>query len=294
MYGKILVPLDGSTIAEQVLPHLADLAQAFGSEVIVIGVCEPEETEQGKSCSLYIHEQAERLKSTAPKAKYKAEVLFGRADNKILDHAVQEKANIIVMTSHGKSGIMPWSLGSTVSKVLTRTQIPVLVIRASEKQQVKDRLFRKILVPLDGSEKSAAVLPYIAEIAMKFKSEVILIRAVEPGRHVHSVGGLSYVRFKDIDIDKEKNKARKYLEEQGNKLVDTGSKVSYKVAAGESAPEIIKTAKESDCSLIALSSHGHSAFDAWAHGSVTYKILQASNKSVLLVPSSVAITRQSI
>jgi len=73
------------------------------------------------------------------------------------------------------------------------------------------------------------VIPYLKELAGKIQTEVVLIRVVERGRHVHSgIGGLTFVRFKDIDIDAEKVKAQKYIEGIGAKLAGTKAKVSYK------------------------------------------------------------------
>ena len=76
-----------------------------------------------------------------------------------------------------------------------------------------------------------------------------------------------------------------YLRKASTQFAGTRAEVSYEVREGNSAQEIIKLANEKGCSLIALSSHGHSGIEAWLVGSVTYKIMQASNKSVLFVPA---------
>jgi len=146
-------------------------------------------------------------------------------------------------------------------------------------------MYERILVPLDGSERSAAVLPYVTEPTKKLAAEVVLLRVVESGKHVHTIGGLDYVPFKDRDIDKVKASVQRYLDEVSSKFVGTKATVRSEVWVGDSAREIIKLASETGCSLIAMSSHGYSGLEAWAHGSVTGKILQASNQPVWFIPS---------
>lgn len=289
MYERILVPLDGSKLAEQVFPHVAELARVFDSEVILIGVCEPEEREYGQACQLYMDSEADNLRSVMGGSAVKVTTTFviGKPAKHILGYAEENNVNLIAMTSHGRSGIMPWSLGSTVNRVLHKVGVPLLIVRAKEVSIEADKagLFGRILVPLDGSERSAAVLPYVAEITKKLKSEIILFQVVEAGKHVHTIGGLDYVPFRDQHVDSAKARTREYLEEESAKLGDTKAIVRCEVRTGKAAKEILKFAGEVECSLTAMASHGHSGIETWLHGSVTYKILQASDKSVLLVPS---------
>jgi nucleotide-binding universal stress UspA family protein len=179
---------------------------------------------------------------------------------------------------------MPWSLGSTVDKVFKRVGIPLIVVRAKEPPE-KTSLFSRIVVPLDGSEKSAAVLPYVKELANISPCEVFPIRVVESGRHVRTVGGLDYIQFREQDISSMKATAKKYLEDVCTDLALTKAKVNCQVRSGDAAQEIIKFANEIGCTLIAMTSHGHHGIEAWALGSVTSKVISVAKQSVLLVPS---------
>lgn len=289
MYEKILVPLDGSDLAEQVFPHVAELSKAFNSQVILIGICEPNESEFGQVCQSHLYSEAENLQGImeGSTAKVKTVVIVGKPATEILNYAEENDIGLIVMASHGRSGIMPWSLGSTVNKVLHRVGVPLLIVKVKETPVESDKaeLFSRILIPLDGSERSAAVLPYVAEITKKLKSEVFLLHVVEGGKHVHTIGGLDYVQFRDQDIKAAETKSREYLDKEGAKFDGTKASVRCEVRVGDCAQEIIKFASEADCNLIAMLSHGHSAIETWLHGSVTYKILQASDKNILLVPA---------
>lgn len=286
MLDRILLPLDGSKLAEQVLPAITELASALGSEVVIAGVCESENKEEGHACRLYINDKAEQLESSlaGSGATLKTVALFGKPAEQILRYAEVEKVDLIIMSSHGRSGIMPWSLGSTVNKVFKRAGIPLIIVRAKALPQ-EAHLFSRIVVPLDGSEKSTAVLPYIRELAKILPCEVFPIRAVEAGRHIRTIGGLDYVQFRDRDISSTKTAVQKYLDGVCTDLTLTRAKVSCEVRVGDAAWEILKFADEKGCTLIAISSHGHSGVEAWALGSVTSKIVEVSKQSVWLVPS---------
>jgi nucleotide-binding universal stress UspA family protein len=287
MFEKILVPLDGSKIAEQAFPFVAELATAFGSEVICAGICEPEESEYGHVCQVYINSQAELLKNKmGTTAKMKPVVLSGRAADEILNYAKNNNVSLVVMTSHGRSGIKPWSLGSTVDKVLHKVDAPLLIIKATEKAAAsgKTGLFSKILAPLDGSKAGESALPYAIELMKKLNAEVVLFEVLATGKHVHTIGGLNYVNFQDLDMNSTKVTAEEYLSKLSGKFEESKASAKFDIRMGDPAEEIIKYAREKKASLITLSSHGHSGIERWAYGSVTYKVLQTTDKSVLLVP----------
>lgn len=284
MFEKILVPLDGSELAKQVLGCVSDLVKAFSPEVVIAGICEPHETEREQACRHYINDEARRLSASAAVTplKLKTEVLLGRPAELILDYAEKNDIRLIVISSHGRSGIRPWSLGSTANKVLHKVGVPLIMVRAMTPPATPPSVFSRILVPLDGSEKGEAILPYVAELHRRMASEVVLFRVVEAGKHIRSIGGLDYVRFEDRDIENTKKAAREYLKKAAAGLSDG---VTFEVRVGDAAEEIVKYAAETGCTLVAMPSHGHSGIESWLYGSVTYKVLQAGKEAVMLVPS---------
>jgi len=287
MFEKILVPLDGSKFAEQTFPFVVELASVFNSEVIYAGICAIEEKDQSQTCNLYQSTQANLLRSKiGPNASVKSVVLEGKASEEILKYAKANSVNLLVMTSHGQSGIKPWSVGSTVDKVIHTVEAPLLLIRAVEKASESSRtgLFNRIVLPLDGSDAGGVAIPYVAELYKKFKSEIILFQVVATGKHVHTVGGLNYVNFRDLDLDASKVRAKEYLSNISKKLEEANVPSKIEVKLGEADREIVKFAKDSKASLIALTTHGHTGIERWAYGSVTYKVIHASYKSMLLIP----------
>ncbi|MFA5309797.1 MAG: universal stress protein [Dehalococcoidales bacterium] len=288
MYHRILIPLDGSKLAEQVFPAVLELAGPLNSEIIIMGACEANAKEEGETCALYLKDASRVLDSrlAGSTATLKTEVLYGKPSEEILRYAQDEKIDIIFMTSHGRSGIMPWSLGSTVDKVFKRTSVPLVVVKAREKvDKNSPSVYSRILITLDGSDKSIAVLPYIRELAKIVDCEVFPIRVVEAGRHVRTIGGLDYIRYVERDMSSTKDAVIKSLEEVCSDLAQTKAKVHCEVKTGEPAKEILGYADDIDCTLIAMTSHGHHGMETWALGSVASKVVAVAKQSVLLVPS---------
>lgn len=285
MFDRILVPLDGSIIAEQVFPAVSELADGFSPEIHLVGVCETGVMEEKNSYQAYLNNKLEQLKNSLAKsqASVKLVVLEGKPAEKILKYAEVEKIELMIMSSHGRSGIMPWSLGSTVNKVINKAGIPLIVIRAKEIPDYT-RLFSRIIVPLDGSEKSTGVLPFIKAITAKIPAQIYFIRVMEGGRHIHTIGGLDYIRFEDRDIASAQNNAKKYLQNICRDFSGATTEVNCEVRTGDGAKEIIKYANEKEGSLIILSGHGHSSVENWVMGSVTSKITEVSQQSIWLIP----------
>jgi nucleotide-binding universal stress UspA family protein len=151
LYRKILVPLDGSELSERVLPHIENLAKGGESEVILYRVCEPpviladypadlqtawedhvrQETDHiQEQCSIYLDDVKGKLEKRGLKVSVAAGL--GKAPEQIVDFAVQKGVDVIVMASHGRSGIARWAYGSTADRVLKSSPIPVLLIKSKE------------------------------------------------------------------------------------------------------------------------------------------------------------------
>lgn len=291
MYAKILIPLDGSSLAEQVYPPAIEIARKFGSEIDLVSVCEPGETESGTTCELYINKEASQLRhmlgNQSPQVK--TIILEGNPSEKILEYAKQNLNDIIMLSSYGRSGIKPWSLGTTVDKILHTTSIPLLIVRAQENPPLTSasNLFKRIIVPLDGSITGTSIIGYILKLAQKIPAEVTLIQVIEKGHNLHTIGGLNYIQYKDQDLTLKRDTTQAYLENTAALFREIQTHVTTIIKYGDPAEEIIKYATENDATLIALTSHIHSVIETWFYGSVTHKIIQAGKHSLFFVPSQI-------
>jgi nucleotide-binding universal stress UspA family protein len=297
MLEKILVSLDGSSLSELALIYAKELASVFNSEIYLVYVCERNDSEYRRTVQLYLEKVAEELLRDFTKAGSKATVkpvlLDGKPAAEIVQYAQQTRVSMVIITSHGRSSIMPWVMGSTANTVIHTIQNPVLLVRASmfngKHRPVK--LFSKILLPLDGSEVGEAALPYVIEIAQKLRSEVILFSVIERGQHVHTIGGQDFIRFSEQQVESMKLETDKYLTITNAKLSDSRVNVRSVVREGDAAGEIIKFAQEDNIRLVAMSSHGRSGMRSWVFGSVSNKVLQAGKTSLLLVRPSRAVVQ---
>ncbi len=287
MWKKILVPLDGSDLAELALPYAEELANAFKSEVILLHVNEPAESHYRHMHELYMQEVADRMKERIRKVS--PVVVSGKSADEIISYAEKNDVGLIIITSHGRSGIMSWATGSIASKLLQAAAVPLLMVRAAKPRQEAQRpvLLNRILLPLDGSEAGGAAVEYVGELMSRFESEVILFGVVSSGRHIRSVGGLDYISYPEEQVAMFKKEAEGYLDGVYRKLkrrkgtVKVALKVGDKV--GDVGQEIIKFAEEEGVNLIAISSHGHSGIKKWVFGSIANKVVQDSKAPVLVV-----------
>ena len=292
MLDKILVPLDGSSLGELTLSYAAEVASPFNSQVQLVYVCEKHDSEYCRTVQAYLDKVAGEMRNifikTASQATVEPELLQGKPATEIIQYAQQKEMDLVLIASHGRTGIKAWVMGSTANKVVHLIHQPTLLVRASvanaEKRPVN--LFHKILVPLDGSENGEAVLPYIIEMALKLKSEIMLLSVVELSERVHTIGGLDYIHFPEYFIDSMKKDSENYLAGLSKKLMDKGIVVQNEVREGNAAEEIVTFGNENNISLIAMSSHGKSDSREWVMGSVANKILHVSKLPVLLVRSA--------
>jgi nucleotide-binding universal stress UspA family protein len=149
MYKKIMVPLDGSELAECVFPHLETIVKACESpEVIVVQAVEPLsvpygrevlqlasleqvkafETHQKADAEKYLKEVVARLKKTGINAR--ADVIYGRAGESLSDYATNNDVDLVIIATHGRSGISRWVWGSVADRLVRSVCVPVLMVRA--------------------------------------------------------------------------------------------------------------------------------------------------------------------
>jgi len=217
--------------------------------------------------------------------------LLTHAAEEIVDYAEKENVSLIIMATHGRTGIRRWTLGSTADKVVRAAKCPVLLIRANI-DVIKKVKLGELLVPLDGSKQSETVLPHVESLAYRLKTEVTLLHVVMPLYQVYTAaesigyyGGMGMVRvlYTEEQMKQLKASAESYLQKVNSRLMDEGIKTSHKVLVGSTGEEIIKMADEIAADMVAMSTHGESGFSRWEHGSIADKVLRAGNTPLMLV-----------
>ncbi len=283
---QILVPLDGSKQAESVIPYAVNLASKFNSHINVLGVGIGRKTRRvNRLLGDYISKIASELKTGNIKAE--PVIRYGIAADKILDFTLEKTIDLIIMSTHGRSGITRWWMGSVAEKVISEATAPVLLVRSKRAHASstadKSDLFRKILAPLDGSDIGEAALPYVEAIAANSRAAVTLLQVVSPPGTVEAniLGGPDWRKFVKAMSEAGEN----YLKSIANRFKDKDIKVSFEVLTGEAADKIVEYAAGQKISLIAMSTHGRTGLARWVLGSVADKVLHGARIPILLVRS---------
>ncbi len=276
IYKKIVVPLDGSPLAEVALPYAEEVAGKMESEIVLLTVLASEEPEEYLNHQHYVGKIVDITKRQVDKyseSKGSKSIKVGPATRTgnpaegILDYVEKGNMCLIVMATHGRSGVGRWAVGSVADKIVrATTRQPLMLIRAkgAHPDVRAKRILKKALIPLDGSTISEAVIPYFAEIARRLRMDLTLLRVITKNN-----GSCA--------------SADAYLGEWCQQLADRGINTKYEVRAGSPADEIIDLADELASDLVVMSTRGQTGVNIWSLGSVAQKVLLGGNTPLLLI-----------
>ena len=293
MYMRILVPLDGSELAQVVLPYVEELIRRTGSEVTLLRVCGPEENYAERMHRDYLDRVAEGiLRRRGDKGAVQCEVMRGWPAQEIVGYAEQSDIDLIAMSSHGRSGLPLRVMGSVASKVLGASNPPVLLVQPKVLQDVppQEWLERRILAPLDGSAEAEWVIPHVGWLARLRGAETTLLRICEPPVIPSDRSPAiepSWEEWRDQIIARCRSQAAQYLSTVEKAFEDRGLKARSEVILGKAAEEIVSYANRGGIDLIAITTHGRSGISRWVYGNVASKILSAVSIPILLINARV-------
>lgn len=299
MFRKLLVPLDRSSLAEQALSPAAAIARASHAEMDLVLVHQPVpfvgfadvpwNSAQAMDEEKYLESIAGELMRGGSISATHA-VLRGDVVEMISARAHDVGAELIVMTSHGRTGFSRAWVGSVADGVLRHSAIPVLIMRPVETEmdrRAAHHLFQKIVVPLDGSVLASEILSSAAAVARCSKGRLVLIRIVQPVPLFVPDAGIAFV-YPPVIQDEDATRfvaeeAKQDLAETAHTLKDLGvTNVETHVIIASNVPRaIIDFAADHGVDAIAMSTHGRGASRLLV-GSVADKLLRASGVPILL------------
>ncbi|MEK7353539.1 MAG: universal stress protein [Chloroflexota bacterium] len=295
MFKRILLPLDGSELAEITLPYGEELARRLGSEVILLHVRGQERQQEYEHIhQVYLDRLAETVKaninSGQPKAKQvkvTTKVESGEPSESICRLVDENDVDLIIMTAVSTSGLkIGKMLGSVTDHVCRTVPKPVMLIRPPGAKQTKgkEHLINHILITLDGSELSKLALPVAEELASKLKVSATLFRMANMIR-LYDDGSESgtFIDYTKLnETEKKRVDAEMIILER--EIKKKGIDVNHVVTSGfDAAEDIIETAKKAAADLMVMSTHGRSGLSRWAFGSVAEKILRQGEIPLVLV-----------
>jgi len=275
MLERVLVPLDGSDLAAAILPQVRRILFYKDAEIILVrGVYVPANAEAEAvelpdilraQAAKYLDGVAQTLSSQGARVRTVARV--GDAAEVVLDVAAEEKASLIAMSTHGRSGIARWAFGSVAEKVLRSSRVPVLAVRSFPATPTAELSLKHILLPLEASAISREAVGPALELATLFRSRVTLLHVCDGPACTVPVPDMTvaYERFREHGID-----------------------VEPVMKQGDPALQILDVARDLNVDLIAMTTHGRSGVSRWTLGSVAEKVLRAAEAPLLLVRSAKA------
>ncbi len=308
MFNKIVVPLDGSELAEGVLPHLTEVIRGRESRVYLLSVSplskkptpaavdiQPASATTPDDLPDVMRELIEYLRAVAERLEPVTSdvwigVRFGRPADAILAFTDDVGADLIATSTHGRSGISRWVFGSVADRLLRGASCPVLLVRAGGDKITMPpppTSYQGILVPLDGSEIAEQVLPYVKALIRPNRTRIFLTSVLTTGLGDRTVTLLtSYppgMQLATTALRHAEVQLQAYLRSVANVLRDRGAMVHIAIRQGPPADEILTYAAEVKADLICMTTHGLSGISRWVYGNVAGKVLQGAHSPVLLV-----------
>lgn len=301
MLDQLLVTLDGSDFGEHALPFAKLIAEKTGASVNISHVhcCEPpvdllhntpfqyegvnmaayvaQDAEEQRS---YLKRQEEALKAELPENRVCSALLEGYVTEALERHAREIDAKLIIMTTHGRTGVSRAWLGSVADSLVRHSSFPLLVIRSLEDGGTfPTARFQHFLVPLDGSKAGEKILEPTGALAKATGASLTLLHVVSPQMTV----GARVSPLPSGHRDERMAKAEKYLSSVAEGLKGDGLEVTTKIDSHFApARAILKAAEKEDVDLIALATHGYTGVKRALLGSVTDKVLRGARWPLLL------------
>ena len=300
MYRTIVVPVDGSALAERALPVAAALACRDNALVHVVLVHERlpivEQLDEGGRLRLrddqtrYVARTAEDL-HTRCRVRASSALLDGDVGEAICAAVRDVKADLVVMTTHGRTGISRLWLGSVADAIMRTATTPVLMLRASLEPESypvgNGAVFHRMLVPLDGSTLAAEILDHAVRLGGVVGCRYVLARVVEPVMRMETVvpdaAGLVLVADEEA-TEAERTLARKELEATAATLRRDVPDIDVRVAVRvdrNPAEGLLQLARDHVVEAVAIATHGRGV-SRLVLGSVADKVLRASAGAVLV------------
>jgi nucleotide-binding universal stress UspA family protein len=299
MIEHILVPLDGSSLAERVLPHVMAIAGPFKSRVTLLKV-------MSKSSSNGIGRRFDPLDWQMREAEARAylnrlktqlsqegldvtiSLVEGEPATRIVEFVQNNEVDLIILSSHGGSGLTGWNISSVVQKTVIRVQKPTMIVRAYQTLEEGPSAisYKRLLVPLDGSQRAECVLPMASALAAFHNAELLLahvVRKPELPRRAPPSKIESELARKLVNRNREE--ATRYLRQIKSRF--PGQLKTYLFVGDDVANTLHEIIEREGPDLVLMSAHGYSGSTQWPYGSLALNFI-AYGATPLLVVQDIA------
>jgi nucleotide-binding universal stress UspA family protein len=284
MYRTVLVPLDGSPLAERALPYAVMLARASEARLLLVRVVpvttghnghKNVESYQTREAELYLRDVAGRVKHPFV---VESAVFTGDPADSIVDEIALRQVDVVVMSTHGRSGLGRWVYGSVADQIMRRASVPVLLVPPRTVGNWPTAHPPRVLVPLDGADLARATLDLIASLVESLGAEVKLLQVLVPTGYIYA----DRVSYLAVDPAEDLAAVQSYLDGVAKDLAARGWTVTTETAFGTAAATI-SLAASGGADLIAMSTHGNGGLTRLLMGSVAIGVVQQAMVPVLIL-----------
>jgi nucleotide-binding universal stress UspA family protein len=296
MVRHVLVPLDGSILAESVLPAAAATAAAFEARITLFHVLEEwaPETVHGHPHLTDANQAQAYLAEVAGRPIFRdrqvdTHVHRARTEDvadSIMAHADELGADLVVLSTHGQGGLKGLLVGSIALRALTRGRTPILLVNPTATGQAPSFACRKILVPLDGTAAHEPSLPMASQLARGWGAALHLVVVVPTAGtlsgHLAATGVLM-PRATRAMLDLAEREAQAYVKGLGVGFGAQGLSATWSVSRGEPVVALVEAAQAQQADLVVMATHARGALEGFWSGSLTPKLMQRMDRPMLLV-----------
>jgi nucleotide-binding universal stress UspA family protein len=302
----ILVPLDGSTRAEAVLPHAVAMARTTGHGLLLMQAIVPDIAVEPVLWSggimpgtsgdglLEVHQESARAYLRSVATRLVGDGVAVRSDvvvdasvvEAIVEHAGPQVA-LIAMTTHGRSGLPRLVLGSVAERVLHEARVPLLLVRAGEQALIEDEplAYRRVLVPLDGSPFAEQALTQAHAIA-RCNGATLRLAGVVPNADDRDLSADNVPSWQQVRAQLRCDELQAYLDYTADQLAREGLTARVALLRGEPAQALLGNAKDEQVDLVIMATHGRIGLPRLVFGSVATDVLRHATTPVLLIHAS--------
>lgn len=297
MINHILVPLDGSMLAECVLPHVEAMAPVTHARITLLHVLQQTQSGGGtpaidpvewhlqkQNAEKYLEGIVNRLGETGILGVDPV-ILEGNPAGSVIDFARNNNVDLIALSTHGHSGLSGWNVSSVVQKILLRSYKSTLLVRAYLPAGTTTVRYKRLFVGMDGSPRSEFVLPFAINLAQYHKSQLILETVIEKPRVINRMPvSQEMTELSNQFVEKNHQAASHYFKQLVAQFSTKALKIKTHISIGDSAIAVLHDmVEESNADLVLLVAHGETGERRWPYGSVTTSFIAYGSTSLLIV-----------
>ena len=296
MFNRILLPLDRSALAECVLPHTIAVARAFQSEVMLLHVLDAPREQQSRramdplnwqirraQASAYLRETDARLRAAGLSTETR--LLEGSPAEQVIGYSDAHAAQLIILSSHGQSGLSDWGVSSIVRDIAFRARTSVMIVRAARSPASAGANLRylRILVPMDGTSRAEAILPDAVALGRAHGAQIVLAHIVQkPSMPRRTAASREDQELADRLVEHNQAEAARYLDELRSRM---SGKVEARILVGDHpAAALNELVDQEKADLVLLSAHDRPGPPLGLNGDVVGNLIAYGTTPLVIKP----------